>query len=93
MAIELKTVNKQADDRYSITVEDTDNQIDIDEKGNPIYRSYSVIYNPATGKKHLKAKIEELLKEDKALKTSEEQIMQDIKTTIEAIDSSKLEAK
>ncbi len=93
MAIELKTVTKQADDRYSITVEDTGNQVGLDEKANPIYRSYSVIYNPATGKEHLKVKIKELLKEDKALKTSEEQIMQDIKTTVEAIDSSKLEVK
>ena len=90
MAIQLTAINKQADDRYTVTVQDTAIQTGVDEKDSPVYQSYSVTYNPATGKESLKANIEALLSKKEILKVDEDQILQDIKTTIEAIDTSKL---
>jgi len=88
--IQLTSVKKQAPDRYVVTVQDT-NKATIDpDTQETAYQSYSVTYNPATGKEHLKAKLEELLAKDVAVETDEDQVMQDIKTTIEAIDTAKL---
>ena len=90
MAIQLTAISKQANDRYSITIQDTDIQIGLDKDKNPIYQVYSINYNPATGKDHLKANIESFIKKNKALKEAEAQIMQDIKTTVESIDVLKI---
>lgn len=75
-------VKKQADDRYSVVVTDTDDIIDV---LSGACRTYSVIYNPANSKESLKAKIEALIADNKALVSAEDTIKADIQATIESI--------
>ena len=74
MAIELISISKQADDRYGITVKDT-----ISEQ------TYSVTYNPATGKDALKKNLEAIIAKKATLSSDEDTIEQDIKLTVESI--------
>ncbi|MBW2323640.1 MAG: hypothetical protein JRF41_09000, partial [Deltaproteobacteria bacterium] len=60
MAIRLKAVKKRSDSLYTVTVEDTGQVIGQDESGADVYQTYSVKYNPATGREALKTSIEAL---------------------------------
>lgn len=75
MAIELVSISKQADDRYSVTIRDT-----------VADRTYSCNYNPATGKENLKKNLEALIADEKTLDSAEADIELDIKATVESID-------
>ena len=90
MAIKVISVNKQADDRYSVIVQDDTEIVGKDGEGVNIYWSESVTYNPTNGKDLLKTKIENLIVARKALDADKVTVLTDIKTIIESIDPTKL---
>jgi len=92
MTIQLVSIDKQADDRYSVTVQDTGDVTGKDENNADVYRTYSLLYNPATGKEALKKNIEALISANKKTATAENTVETDIKTTVESIDTLKIGA-
>jgi len=92
MAINLLSTTKQASGIYSITVQDTSQQIGTDENNNPIYRTYTVKHNPALSATDLKTKIESLILADQKAASDAETVTTAIRTTVESIDTSKLSA-
>ena len=93
MAIEIISTTRQADDRYTITIRDTADVTGKDELGTDTYRTYSLNYNPYNGKESLVEAFKAKITETKALEATQEVVKADIKTVIEAIDTTKLEAK
>ena len=90
MAIELVKTQKIRDDCYSVTVRDTETVIGTDELGVNIYKTYSLIYNPINDADALKTRIEELIGATKTFDSDEATVTTAIKTTVEAIDTSKI---
>ena len=93
MAIELLSVNKSTGGMATITVRDTGDQSGTDEKGDPIYQTYSVRVNPNAPASDAKASIERLIAERKKVVADEAAVETAIKTTVESIDTSKITAK
>lgn len=85
MAIKTKSLSKRPNGTWIVTVYDNQDQIGTDEKGNAIYRTYTVIHNPADGAAALKKKLESKIKATKA-KIKEEKnfkaIIDDIAKTV-----------
>ena len=48
MAIQLISINKMSGTRNSVTIQDTNGKIGIDESSNPIYKAYSLTYSSET---------------------------------------------
>ncbi len=90
MAIQVKSVTKRESGTYVVSVQDTGDQTGVDDKGNPVYRTYSVVHNPVNSADSLKARIEAEIVQHKKLKSEEEAIISEIETTIKAIDTSKI---
>lgn len=93
MAIKLIQTTKIRDDCYSVTVQDTGDQIGIDEDSNPIYRTYTLKHNPVNGDASLKTRFEGLISAKKKLDSDESTVTTAIKTAVEAIDTEKITAK
>ncbi len=93
MAIQLSNISKRRDGVYTVTVTDTGDQTGTDEKGDPVYRAYSVPYNPSNTADHLKKEIEEAIAVNKKTISDTDSVEITIKTTVESIDTSKIAAK
>lgn len=79
MAIQVTSVNKRSDTKYTISVLDTETE-----------RTYSVGFNPTNSLESIVKRIEDLVTADKATLTAETSIKESVKAGIEAIDTSKL---
>jgi hypothetical protein len=90
MAIKLVEINKISGNVYSVTAEDTDDQIGTDESGSPIYRQYSARYNINTDAKSVVDSLKAKMKEKKTLDMDNSSVETKIKVAVEAIDIAKV---
>jgi hypothetical protein len=91
MAIQITSINKQAYDKWRITIQDTADVVGKDENNNDVYKSYGVSYYPSKGTDDLKNRIEAQISANKKTLSDADKIETDIKTTVESVDSSKVE--
>jgi len=80
MTLEIINISKRKNGTYRITVQDTGDQVGTDEKGAPIYQTYSTVYSPSEGKAIAKERLLKQIQERKA-KLQEEQ---SIKSALES---------
>lgn len=92
MAIQINSVIKREHDKWDVSVRDTADVIGQNESGADIYRTYRATYYPSKGMADLKKRIEDQISALKKIKSDAMQIETDIKTTVESIDVTKLEA-
>ena len=92
MAIQLITTTKQASGIYSVTVQDTSQQIGTNDNSEPIYKMYTVKHNPAVSVDDLKKRIESVISADQEKVSDAETVETAIKTVVESIDTTKLSA-
>ena len=92
MAIQLITTTKQASGIYSVTVQDTSQQIGTNDNSEPIYKMYTVKHNSAVSVDDLKKRIESVISADQKKDADIETVKTAIKSTVESIDTSNLAA-
>ena len=92
MAIQITNISKRKNGTYRVSVQDTEDQTGTDEKGNPVYRTYSVVHNPNNSANFLKEEITKKIAEKKKLAEEEATIESAVKTAVESIDTSKISA-
>jgi len=92
MAIQITNISKRKNGTYRVSVQDTEDQTGTDEKGNPVYRTYSVVHNPNNSADFLKGEITKKIAEKKKLAEEEATIESAIKTAVESIDTAKISA-
>ena len=92
MAIQLITTTKQASGIYSVTVQDTSQQIGTNDNSEPIYKTYTVKHNSAVSVDDLKKRIESVISADQEKVSDAETVETAIKTVVESIDTTKLSA-
>jgi len=92
MAIQLITTTKQASGIYSVTVQDTSQQIGTNDNSEPIYKMYTVKHNSAVSVDDLKKRIESVISADQEKVSDAETVETAIKTVVESIDTTKLSA-
>lgn len=90
MAIQVVSITKQAEDKYSVTIQDTADVVGTDEKDADIYRTYTHNYNPNRTAENLKGNFEAMIAEKKDKETATSTIETKIKATLETIDPSGL---
>ena len=90
MAIQITNISKRKNGTYRVSVQDTEDQTGTDEKGNPVYRTYSVVHNPNNSADFLKEEIIKKIAEKKKLAEEEATIESAIKTSVESIDTAKI---
>jgi len=72
MTLEIINISKRKNGTYRITVQDTGDQVGTDEKGAPIYQTYSTVYSPSEGRAVALRRLLDQIKERKD-KAEEEQ--------------------
>ena len=90
MALKTKHITERKNGTYVITVEDTSMQTGTNEKGDPIYQTFSVIHNLVDGDTVLKEKVANKVKKSKQEQEAIATMKAKINSTLAEIDYSKL---
>jgi len=90
MALKTKHISKRDNGTFIITAEETSLQIGTDEKGNPIYQTFTVIHNPKDGDTVLQEKFAKEIKRYKERQETINTIKSKIDSVLEEIDYSKI---
>ena len=90
MALRTKHISKRDNGTFIITAEETSLQIGADEKGNPIYQTFTVIHNPKDGDTVLQEKFTKEIQRYKEKQETINTIKSKIDSVLEEIDYSKI---
>lgn len=90
MAIEIVSVSKRASGLYSVTAQDTSDQIGVDENSKPIYRTYSAVHNPNNDPSVVKAAIANQIKKQKTKLADCDSVKLALQTEAAKIDAAEL---
>ncbi|MBW2024360.1 MAG: hypothetical protein JRH08_00765 [Deltaproteobacteria bacterium] len=90
MALKTKHISKRDNGTYIITAEETSLQIGTDEKGDPIYQTFSVIHNPKDKDTVLQEKFTKEIQRYKQKQEALATVKSKVDTVLAEIDYSKL---
>lgn len=90
MAIQIVGVSKLSEKVFAVTVQDTAQEVGMDENGAPLYRKYTENYNTNLQPEELKRRFEERIVEEAGQAKDLDDIKASVKASVESIDTAKL---
>jgi len=90
MALRTKHISRRDNGTYIVTIEETSLQTGTDEKGDPIYQTFTVIHNPKDGDTMLQEKVTKQIQRYKAKQETINTVKSKIDTVLADIDYSKI---